>query len=186
MLLEQTPGWEVKTLSDMARVSTDLTAEWWCNWLPDMTEQPPSFESVPPHPFDRHPAAGLLTGAEIRGEYSNTLSSWGFIGTSKVKGIVNSLALFHTKWPIFSSFKMTEKELQKQSAWLMCNTPGFTAEFGYFDTVAVGCFSVCRLKRPPPPPPAYYINRGDSWRRGKRDLASFGLIMNSNWAGFVS
>ncbi len=67
-----------------------------------------------------------------------------------------------------------------------CHVRGFPAELDYFNTVAAVVFHVSGLKRPNnvifSPWNANFTGEHPS----KCDLASFGLVLSSNWANFVA
>ncbi len=68
-----------------------------------------------------------------------------------------------------------------------CHVLGFPAELGYFNTVAAGCFSCPKGLSDPnnvifSPWNANFTREPPS----KCDWAGFGLVLSSNWAGFVA
>ncbi len=63
----------------------------------------------------------------------------------------------------------------------------FPVELGYFITVAVGCFSYPRVEATPVMcilAPEHDFYRGDPLKT-RLVWARFGLVLISNWAGFV-
>ncbi len=67
-----------------------------------------------------------------------------------------------------------------------CLVCGFPAELRYFYTVAMDCFLVCSVKWHPPSPRPPAFSMQDPHRREKLQKYPIGLVLNSNWASFVS
>ncbi len=68
-----------------------------------------------------------------------------------------------------------------------CQVRGFPAELGYFNTVAASCFSCPRVEATPNNVIFSPWNANFTWEPpSKCDWASFGLVLSSNWAGFVA
>ncbi len=63
-----------------------------------------------------------------------------------------------------------------------CHVRGFPAELGYFNTVAAGCFSCPRVEATPI---TWYLAPGMRTLPGNPPRNAIGLVLSSNWAGFV-
>ncbi len=64
-----------------------------------------------------------------------------------------------------------------------CQVRGFPAELGYCNTVAVGCFSCPRVEATPI---TWYLAPGMRTLPGNPPRNAIGLVLSSNWAGFVA
>ncbi len=64
-----------------------------------------------------------------------------------------------------------------------CHVRSFPAELGYFNTVAVGCFSCPRVEATPI---TWYLAPGMRTLLGNPPRNAIGLVLSSNWAGFVA
>ncbi len=64
-----------------------------------------------------------------------------------------------------------------------CHVCGFPAELGYFNTVAAGCFSCPRVEATPI---TWYLAPGMRTIPRNPPRNAIGLVLSSNWAGFVA
>ncbi len=64
-----------------------------------------------------------------------------------------------------------------------CQFCGFPAELGYFNTVAAGYFSCPRVEATPI---TWYLAPGMRTLPGNPPRNAIGLVLSSNWAGFVA
>ncbi len=64
-----------------------------------------------------------------------------------------------------------------------CQVRGFPAELGYFNTVAAGCFSCPQVEATPI---TWYLAPGMRTLPGNPPRNAIGLVLSSNWAGFVA
>ncbi len=64
-----------------------------------------------------------------------------------------------------------------------CHVPGFPAELGYFNTVAAGCFSCPRVEATQN---NVIFSPWNANFTGEPPQNAIGLVLSSNWAGFVA